>query len=84
MTVFKDARNLADDSVDVAVYYIKNHTLPHADGTYNNGAVNVPVKYSSVITIEKANIVSVLINSGYFKLSDFVWPGNKYLPLIIH
>jgi putative multiple sugar transport system substrate-binding protein len=70
MTVFKDVRTLVKDSIGMAVSVLKGET-PVTTGAYNNGAVDVPAKQSEVITVDKDNVVSALIDSEYYVASDF-------------
>jgi len=70
MTVFKDVRTLVKDAISAAVALLKNET-PAAKGSYNNGKVDVPAIQSAVVTVDKANVKSALIDSGYYAASDF-------------
>ena len=73
MTVFKDVRTLVNDAITVAVSLLKGET-PATTGSYNNGSIDVPSKQSAVITVDKANVTSALIDSGYYQTSDFTMP----------
>jgi putative multiple sugar transport system substrate-binding protein len=73
MTVFKDIRTLAKDAAAAAITYLQGGT-PVATTTYNNGTINVPSKPSAVVTVDKYNVKSALIDSGYYQFSDFTWP----------
>ena len=70
MTVFKDVRTLVDDAINAAVALLEGNA-PTASGSYNNGVKDVPAIQSPVVTVDKANVVSVLIDSGYYAASDF-------------
>ncbi len=70
MTVFKDVRTLVDDAISAAVALLENNA-PNATGAYNNGVVDVPAIQSPVVTVDKANVKSALIDSGYYAASDF-------------
>ncbi len=70
MTVFKDTRTLAADSVDMAVSILKGDT-PATDTTYNNEKVDVPAKETPIIVVTKDNVKKALIDSGYYKESEF-------------
>jgi putative multiple sugar transport system substrate-binding protein len=72
MTVFKDVRILVKDSINVALTYLKGGT-PESTKTYNNGVKDVPSKPSPVQVVDKNNVKQVLIDSGYYKESDFKW-----------
>jgi putative multiple sugar transport system substrate-binding protein len=70
MTVFKDVRTLTSDAIKAAVTYLEGKT-PTATGSYNNEAGDVPAMQTEVITVDAANVKSVLIDSGYYAASDF-------------
>ena len=73
MTVFKDIRTLVNDAVSATIIYLNGET-PVATTTYNNGAIDVPTKESAIVTVDKYNLKSAMIDSGYYQLSDFTWP----------
>jgi putative multiple sugar transport system substrate-binding protein len=73
MTVFKDVRMLVDDAIKAATALVAGKT-PAAKGSYNNGKKDVPAIQSQVITVDKDNVKKVLIDGGYWKATDFVWP----------
>jgi putative multiple sugar transport system substrate-binding protein len=70
MTVFKDVRSLVTDSIAMAVSLLKGEK-PETTGSYNNKKVDVPAKQTKVIVVDKSNVKSVLIDSGYYAASDF-------------
>lgn len=70
MTVFKDTRTLAADSVDMALSILKGDT-PETDTTYNNEKIDVPAKETPIIVVTKDNVKKALIDSGYYKESEF-------------
>jgi putative multiple sugar transport system substrate-binding protein len=70
MTVLKDVRTLVKDAIAAAVAYLKGGA-PEKTTTYNNGKVDVPAKPSPVISVDKSNVKSALIDSGYYQASDF-------------
>ena len=70
MTVFKDVRTLVQTAIDASVALLSGKT-PAAKGTYNNGKIDVPALQSPVVTVDKANVKAALIDSGYYKASDF-------------
>jgi putative multiple sugar transport system substrate-binding protein len=72
MTVFKDVRVLVKDAINVAITYLQGGT-PESTKTYNNGAKDVPSKPTPVQVVDKNNVKQVLIDSGYYKESDFTW-----------
>src|SRR5258706_382708 len=70
MTVLKDVRTLVQDAINAAVALLENKA-PAANGSYNNGKVDVAAIQSPVITVDKANVKAALIDSGYYQASDF-------------
>lgn len=70
MTVFKDTRTLAADSVAMAVSVLKGET-PKTDSTYNNEVIDVPAKQTAIVVVTKDNVKSALIDSGYYEASEF-------------
>ncbi len=70
MTVFKDVRMLVDDAIAAAVALLQDKA-PAAKGSYNNGVIDVPAIQSAVITVDKDNVKSALIDSGYYSADDF-------------
>ncbi len=70
MTVFKDVRTLVDDAINAAIALLQDET-PAAQGSYNNGAIDVPAIQSAVVTVDSDNVNAVLIDSGYYDAADF-------------
>jgi len=70
MTVFKNTRTLSINAANVADALIKGST-PTNNGQTNNGAINVPSRLLSATLITKSNIRTELIDSGFYKASDF-------------
>ncbi len=70
MTVFKDVRTLVKDAISAAVAILEGDK-PLAYGVYNNGATDVLAIQSEVITVTKENLKKALIDSGYYKASEF-------------
>lgn len=70
MTVFKDTRLLAKDSIDMAISILKGEQ-PKTDITYNNDVKDIATKQSAIKILTKDNIKKELINSGYYEASDF-------------
>ena len=70
MTVFKDTRTLAADSVAMAVDILEGKT-PETDTTYNNETIDVPAKQTSIVVVTQENVKEALIDSGYYEESDF-------------
>ena len=70
MTVFKDVRTLVNDAINAAIALLEGNE-PTASGAYNNGVVDVPAIQSPVVTVDRNNVVSELIDSGYYSAGDF-------------
>lgn len=70
MTVFKDTRTLAADSVAMAVDILDGKE-PATDSTYDNGNIEVPAKQTVINVVTKDNVKEVLIDSGYYEASEF-------------
>jgi putative multiple sugar transport system substrate-binding protein len=70
MTVWKDVRTLVNDAISAAVALLQDKD-PNAEGSYNNGAKDVPAIQSPVVTITKDNVKSELIDSGYYTADQF-------------
>jgi len=70
MTVFKDTRTLAMDSVDMAIAILEGKT-PSTDASYNNGNKDVPSKQTNIVVVTKENVKKALIESGYYEASEF-------------
>ena len=69
MTVFKDTRKLGETAIDVAIKLVNGESVT-ADTKVNNGKMDVPSILISPVLIDKSNINSVLIDSGYLKAQD--------------
>lgn len=70
MTVFKDTRTLAQDSVEMAITILKGET-PATDSSYNNEVKDVPAKQTNIVVVTKDNVTQALIDSGYYDAADF-------------
>lgn len=70
MTVLKDVRTLVSDAIAAAVAYLNGKT-PEQTNSYNNGKIDVPAKPSVVVTVDKSNVKAALIDSGYYKATEF-------------
>ncbi|MCR5701600.1 MAG: sugar-binding protein [Lachnospiraceae bacterium] len=70
MTVFKDTRTLAADSVAMAVDILDDKE-PATDSTYNNEKIDVPAKQTAIVVVTKDNVKDALIDSGYYEASEF-------------
>ncbi len=69
MTVFKDYREEAKTAIDVAVKLAKGEAID-INGYVYNGKIDVPSILLEPIAVDKNNIDSVLIKSGYLKKED--------------
>jgi len=70
MTVFKDTRTLAADSVAMAVSLLEDK-VPTTDTTYNNEKKDIPAKQTPIVVVTKDNVKKALIDSGYYSTGDF-------------
>ena len=70
MTVFKDTRTLAADSVAMAVSILNGDT-PATDTTYNNEVKDVPAKQTDIVVVTQDNVKEALIDSEYYDASEF-------------
>ncbi|MBM7563429.1 sugar ABC transporter substrate-binding protein [Paenibacillus sacheonensis] len=70
MTVFKDVRSLVKDAMGMAVALLEGNA-PDTTGSYNNGKIDVKAKQTEVIVVDKDNVKEKLIDSEYYKASDF-------------
>ena len=77
MTVFKDPRLRVNAAVAGALAFLRGGT-PVANTTLYNGATDVPAQTSAIVTVTRDTIQAVLIDSGYYRASDFSgsWPGK--------
>ncbi|MDP2965780.1 MAG: sugar ABC transporter substrate-binding protein [Pelolinea sp.] len=70
MTVWKDVRTLVKDAIGAAIALLEGKE-PVSKGSYNNGVVDVSAIQSAVVTVDKANVKALLIESGYYTAADF-------------
>ena len=70
MTVFKDVRTLVKDAMGMAIAILDGKT-PETTGSYDNGKVEVKAKQTDVIVVNKDNVKTELIDSGYYEASEF-------------
>ena len=70
MTVWKDVRILVKDAINAAVALVEG-SEPVSKGVYNNGVKDVAAIQSAVTVVDKDNVVSTLIDGGYYLASDF-------------
>ncbi len=70
MTVWKDVRTLVSDSIAAAIALLEGEE-PASRGSYNNGVADIPAIQSAVVTVDKDNVKTTLIDSGYYDASLF-------------
>jgi len=70
MSVFKDTRALTDKALTVAQALLAGKT-PETNFSINNNQIDVPGWAIPVVVVTKDNIKSALIDTGYYKASDF-------------
>lgn len=70
MTVFKDTRTLAADSVAMALAILNGEEV-ETTTTYNNGVIDVPAKQTDIVVVTKDNVKEALVDSGYYDASEF-------------
>ncbi len=78
MTVFKDPRARAKGVLAAATAFLQGGT-PVATTTVNNGVIDIPSKLLPGVTVTRDNVQAALIDTGYYKASDFTgsWPGKR-------
>ncbi|SFC50152.1 sugar ABC transporter substrate-binding protein [Clostridium uliginosum] len=69
MTVFKDTRELGKTAIDAAIKLANGEPIDITK-MVNNGKIDLPSILIAPIAIDKNNIKSVLIDSGYLKESE--------------
>jgi len=75
MTVFKDVRTLVSDSIAVARAVLDGRS-PQTNGFFDNGTFQVPSLLTEVVSVDRYNLVEVLINGGYYTADMFTFPAN--------
>ncbi|MGX1108683.1 MULTISPECIES: multiple monosaccharide ABC transporter substrate-binding protein [Bradyrhizobium] len=71
-TIFKDTRDLAKVTADmVDAVLSKKEVSVNDNKTYNNGVKVVPAYLLKPVVVDKTNWEKVLIDSGYYKRSQF-------------
>ena len=70
MTVLKDVRDLVAGAIETATDVLSGKTI-ETNGSYDNGAVEVPAKDIKVITVTQDNVKDTIIGSGYYEASEF-------------
>lgn len=69
MTLFKDTRESAKKTIDVAIQLANGETVL-TDTALFNGKMYVPTVLIKPVFIDRSNIDEILIESGYFKRED--------------
>lgn len=69
MTVFKDTRELADATAKLIEDLVKGNE-PETGDTFDNGNKDVPSQLLTPVTVDKDNVQSVLVDSGYISAED--------------
>jgi putative multiple sugar transport system substrate-binding protein len=71
-TIFKDTRDLAKVTVDMVDAVLSGKEVPVNDTkTYNNGVKVVPSYLLKPVVVDKSNWEKALVDSGYYKRSEF-------------
>jgi len=71
-TIFKDTRDLAKVTADMVDAALNDKQVPVNDTTtYKNGVKVVPSYLLKPVVVDKSNWEKVLIDSGYYKRSQF-------------
>ena len=65
MTVLKDIRELVKASINAAIKLANGEAID-VDGTVNNGKIDVPTIFVTPTSVDKSNIDSTIIGSGYY------------------
>ena len=69
MTVFKDTRKLAKASAEMIKAMIEGKE-PDAKDTFNNGVKDVPSQLITPVTVDKDNLKTEMVDSGYISAAD--------------
>jgi putative multiple sugar transport system substrate-binding protein len=71
-TIFKDTRDLAKVTADMVDAVLTGKEVKVNDTkTYNNGVKVVPAYLLKPVVVDKSNWEKTLIDSGYYKKSQF-------------
>jgi putative multiple sugar transport system substrate-binding protein len=70
MTVFKDTRELAKVTVQLGRSLLRGQEPDTTDAPYDNGKVKVPTYLLPPIAVDKSNINTLLVSSGYIKADE--------------
>ncbi|HZK34324.1 MAG TPA: sugar-binding protein [Bacillota bacterium] len=69
MSIFKDTRDLADQVIVMTDAILAGNEVP-TNASYNNGVIEVPSFNCEIKFADKDNWQQLLIDSGYYTLSD--------------
>ncbi|SHI67458.1 xylose-binding protein [Clostridium cavendishii DSM 21758] len=69
MTVLKDTREIVAAAIDAAIKLVRGEAVD-TNAKVNNGKIDVPAIIIAPISIDKNNLKSVLIDSGYLKQNE--------------
>lgn len=75
MTIFKDARRLAAETI-IAAKKLADGVAPGATTTVHNGSHQVPARLLTPVVVDRNNLEQVLIESGYLKRTAVMGPGT--------
>ncbi|NJD39774.1 MAG: sugar ABC transporter substrate-binding protein [Geobacter sp.] len=75
MTVFKDASRLAEETI-IAARKLADGADPGANNTVFNGRYQIPARLLTPVVVDRNNLETVLIESGYLKRSDVAVAGK--------
>ena len=90
MSVFKDTRTLADQTMKMVADILAGNT-PETNATYDNGVMEVPSYNCTPVFADASNYKELLIDSGYYTEADLAevnrpraFPGGRtdaFVPL---
>jgi D-xylose transport system substrate-binding protein len=71
-TVYLPIQDMADKAAQIAYALATTGKVPDGmvGGTINNGSIDVPSVYIPVVSVDKTNIKTTIIDTGFWKLSD--------------
>lgn len=69
MSVFKDTRTLADQTMKMVADILAGNT-PETNATYDNGVMEVPSYNCTPVFADASNYKELLIDSGYYTEAD--------------
>lgn len=66
MTIYKPTKNIASESVDLAIKLANGDKITNIHNTINNGRRNVPTLFLTPQVVTKENIRETVIKDGYY------------------